>query len=214
MMKKHPHKAYKIARKSSVKHSGNFQGKSNVLGHGGRAAQLKARGVPGGVIGMLARRAGAAPGQANYHGKKSKKRKVAPLQKQELGMAMKKSHKKKASAHVIHVHHHGSGHVHVHMKGSSKLTGQVQEHKELAGVKAEAHKKHKKAHKKGFGDEKEAGLKLEHREEGAKGFKKSRKRKGAAVNPNSPANYGKSMSSAFQGTKMFRKGTKKKVRHE
>jgi len=65
-----------------VKKSGTFRGKSNKLGHGGRAAQLKAAGhggraaqlkaagVPGGVIGMLARRAGAAPGGPNYHGKK------------------------------------------------------------------------------------------------------------------------------------------------
>ncbi len=52
-----------------IKKSGTFKGKSNVLGHGGRAAQLKAKGVPGGVIGMLARKAGAAKGQRNYHGK-------------------------------------------------------------------------------------------------------------------------------------------------
>lgn len=54
---------------SGIKHTGSFHGKSNRLGSGGRAAQLKARGVPGGVIGMLARRAGAAPGGPNYHGK-------------------------------------------------------------------------------------------------------------------------------------------------
>ena len=52
-----------------VKKSGTFEGKSNALGHGGRAAQLKAKGVPGGVIGELARKAHAAPGQTNYHGK-------------------------------------------------------------------------------------------------------------------------------------------------
>ena len=57
---------------SPIKHTGTFQGKSNALGHGGRAAQMKAKGVPGGVIGMLARKAGAAPGQANYKGGKSK----------------------------------------------------------------------------------------------------------------------------------------------
>lgn len=45
-------------------------GKSNKLGHGGRAAQLKREGVPGGVIGELARKAQAAPGQKNYHGKR------------------------------------------------------------------------------------------------------------------------------------------------
>lgn len=55
---------------SAVRKSGTFQGKSNKLGHGGRAAQLKAQGVPGGVIGNLARKAHAAPGQKNYHGKK------------------------------------------------------------------------------------------------------------------------------------------------
>ncbi len=57
---------------NSIKHTGSFQGKSNALGHGGRAAQLKAKGVPGGVIGMLARKAGAAPGGPNYHGKRGK----------------------------------------------------------------------------------------------------------------------------------------------
>lgn len=53
-----------------IKTSGTFHGKSNKLGYGGRAAQLKAQGVPGGVIGNLARKAQAAPGQKNYHGKK------------------------------------------------------------------------------------------------------------------------------------------------
>ena len=50
-------------------HTGSFHGKSNALGHGGRAAQLRAQGVPGAVIGAIARRKHAAPGQANYHGK-------------------------------------------------------------------------------------------------------------------------------------------------
>lgn len=59
-------------QKYSVKKSGTFEGKSNKLGHGGRAAQLKAQGVPGGVIGNLARKAGAAPGGPNYHGKRGK----------------------------------------------------------------------------------------------------------------------------------------------
>lgn len=54
---------------SKVKKTGSFEGKSNSLGHGGRAAQLKAKGVPGGVIGNLARKAKAAPGMKNYHGK-------------------------------------------------------------------------------------------------------------------------------------------------
>lgn len=58
--------------KGPIKKSGSFAGKSNTLGHGGRAAQLKARGVPGGVIGKLARAAHAAPGQRNYHGSSRK----------------------------------------------------------------------------------------------------------------------------------------------
>jgi len=57
----------------TVKKSGTFDGKSNKLGYGGRAAQLKAKGVPGGVIGNLARKAGAAPGMKNYHGGKKGK---------------------------------------------------------------------------------------------------------------------------------------------
>lgn len=56
----------------AVKKTGSFKGKSNKLGFGGRAAQLKAKGVPGGVIGNLARKAKAAPGQANFHGGKKK----------------------------------------------------------------------------------------------------------------------------------------------
>ncbi len=54
--------------KAAINTTGTFQGKSNALGHGGRAAQLKNAGVPGGVIGTLARKAGAAPGGPNYHG--------------------------------------------------------------------------------------------------------------------------------------------------
>jgi len=53
---------------ANTKKSGSFDGKSNKLGHGGRAAQLKAAGVPGGVIGAIARAKHAAPGQAHYHG--------------------------------------------------------------------------------------------------------------------------------------------------
>lgn len=52
-----------------TKKTGKFRGKSNKLGYGGRASQLKARGVPGAVIGAIARRKGAAPGGPNYHGK-------------------------------------------------------------------------------------------------------------------------------------------------
>jgi hypothetical protein len=56
----------------AVKKSGTYKGKSNKLGYGGRAQQLKDQGVPGGVIGDLARKAGAAPGGPNYHGGKKK----------------------------------------------------------------------------------------------------------------------------------------------
>lgn len=59
-------------KNSRIKKSGTFKGKSNKLGYGGRAAQLKSKGVPGGVIGNLARKAQAAKGQKNYHGKNYK----------------------------------------------------------------------------------------------------------------------------------------------
>jgi hypothetical protein len=58
------------AKGGRIKTTGTFEGKSNKLGYGGRSAQLKARGVPGGVIGALARAAQAAPGMKNYHGGK------------------------------------------------------------------------------------------------------------------------------------------------
>ena len=54
----------------AVKKTGSFRGKSNALGYGGRSAQLAAQGVPRGVIGNLARAAGAAPGGPHYHGKR------------------------------------------------------------------------------------------------------------------------------------------------
>lgn len=53
----------------NTKKTGTFHGKSNTLGHGGRAAQLKAKGVPSVVIGSIARSKQAAKGQKNYHGK-------------------------------------------------------------------------------------------------------------------------------------------------
>jgi len=53
-----------------TKKSGSYKGKSNKLGFGGRAKQMKDRGVPGGVIGKRAREKGAAPGGPNYHGGK------------------------------------------------------------------------------------------------------------------------------------------------
>ena len=57
---------------AKIKKTGSFHGQSNKLGYGGRAARLRAQGVPGGVIGNLARAAQAAPGQKNYHGPKKK----------------------------------------------------------------------------------------------------------------------------------------------
>ena len=59
-----------MAKEFETKKTGTFHGKSNELGHGGRAAQLKAHGVPDYVIGMIARLKGAAPGGPNYHGGK------------------------------------------------------------------------------------------------------------------------------------------------
>lgn len=56
--------------KGTTRKTGTFQNKSNALGHGGRAAQLKSQGVPQAVIGEIARSKGAAPGQKNYHGGK------------------------------------------------------------------------------------------------------------------------------------------------
>ena len=57
---------------ADTKKTGSFHGKSNKLGEGGRAAQLKAQGVPGAVIGAIARKKGAAPGGPNYHPGKKK----------------------------------------------------------------------------------------------------------------------------------------------
>lgn len=59
-------------KRSPIKHTGvdKTSGKSNKLGYGGRAAQMKRQGVPGYVIGAIARKEGAAPGGPNYHGKK------------------------------------------------------------------------------------------------------------------------------------------------
>jgi hypothetical protein len=57
---------------ADTKKTGTYRGKSNKLGYGGRAQQLRDRGVPGGVIGAIARKKGAAPGGPNYHGGKSR----------------------------------------------------------------------------------------------------------------------------------------------
>ena len=77
---------------SDTKKSGSFKGKSNKLGSGGRAAQLKAKGVPGAVIGSIARSKGAAPGQSNFHAAKgaSKVPGKKPIDQKTLG-SMRKS---------------------------------------------------------------------------------------------------------------------------
>ena len=61
-----------LAPEGKIKKTGSYKGKSNQLGYGGRAQQMKDQGVPGGVIGNIARREGAAPGGPNYHGGKKK----------------------------------------------------------------------------------------------------------------------------------------------
>lgn len=53
----------------ATKKTGSYKGKSNKLGGGGRAQQLLDRGVPKGVVGMIARKKQAAPGQRNFHKK-------------------------------------------------------------------------------------------------------------------------------------------------
>ncbi len=58
---------------AETKKTGSTGGKSNKLGYGGRAEQLRRQGVPEGVIGAIARKKGAAPGQRNYHGKRASK---------------------------------------------------------------------------------------------------------------------------------------------
>ena len=57
---------------ADTKKTGSFRGKSNKLGHGGRAAQLKAQGAPQGVIGAIARSKGAAPGRRTTTARRSK----------------------------------------------------------------------------------------------------------------------------------------------
>lgn len=52
---------------AKLKTTGKTNGKSNAKGMGGQAQQLKNEGVPGGVIGNLARKAGTAPGGRFFH---------------------------------------------------------------------------------------------------------------------------------------------------
>jgi len=54
----------------ATKKTGSTKGKSNKLGFGGRAQQLRDKGVPPAVIGAIARRKGASPGGPHFHGKK------------------------------------------------------------------------------------------------------------------------------------------------
>lgn len=58
---------------AKIKKTGSTNGKSNKLGYGGRSEQMREQGVPEGVIGAIARKNQAAPGQKNYHGGKKKK---------------------------------------------------------------------------------------------------------------------------------------------
>lgn len=94
-----------VKKRKGIKTTGKFEGKSNTLGQGGRAAQLKSQGVPGGVIGNLARAAHAAPGQANFHKRKAVKRKGSKHKDgkstinvgEEGDVEMKKAKKRKAT---------------------------------------------------------------------------------------------------------------------
>lgn len=65
----------------ALKTTGFTDGKSNKRGFGGQSQQLKNAGVPGGVIGNLARKAGTAPGMKNFHGGKAKKKVALPSMK-------------------------------------------------------------------------------------------------------------------------------------
>ncbi len=156
---------------SGVKDTGTFHGKSNKLGHGGRAAQLKAQGVPGGVIGNLARAAHAAPGQKNYHGKRAKGAKRGkipePLQGSEQA-AMKSSRRAKHMKRSK-----GSTHIHVHFHGDKPQ-----------GISQEKHEEGKHEFKrKGSSevDPKPVGDRLEHEEENKHEFKRKggKKQKGS-----------------------------------
>lgn len=72
-----------MKKKGEFKHSGKTDGKSNALGHGGRAEQFKKKlskeHLPGGkreigaIIGKQARKEHAAPGERNYHDNKKPK---------------------------------------------------------------------------------------------------------------------------------------------
>lgn len=135
--------AHEMMKRKAVKDTGSFHGKSNKLGQGGRAAQLKAQGVPGGVIGNLARAAGAAPGQKNFH---KKKRKASGMQ--NLGMAMKKKGGRKeptiSGGKKGDVEHKKKQAPHLKRKGTVSMHGDI-EHKAATCMKCKAaHKEHAK----------------------------------------------------------------------
>lgn len=138
----------KSKKRKSVKTSGKFEGKSNALGQGGRAAQLKARGVPGGVIGNLARAAHAAPGQANYH-KKAQKGSMSLVKSPSANRTQTKRRKGTMG-----------------MVSSPKMTSHLRTKKAKKGVSGRS-----------FGDEKLQGLSMEHADEGKKDFRKASKRR-------------------------------------
>jgi hypothetical protein len=49
-----------------IKKTGTFQGQSNDLGQGGRAAQMKAKGMSGALIGFLGRKKYGAKAMAKW----------------------------------------------------------------------------------------------------------------------------------------------------
>lgn len=138
---------------------------------------MKTTHKPGDLLKMLrgggsgARMAMKSAGM-KHHGKKSTKKKVAAPDKQNLGLALKKSHQKAATH--IHVHFH-----------SGKPQGTGLEHREESKHEFKRAKKMKKAHKNAshgtkVEDPKEQGEKQERTEVGKKEFKKSHKCKGSA----------------------------------
>lgn len=58
--------------KGTVKKSGSYKGKSNAFGGGGRAAQMKAMGMSGALIGYIGRKnhGSAAMAKASAKGRK------------------------------------------------------------------------------------------------------------------------------------------------
>jgi hypothetical protein len=65
---------YDVTKKKGLKTTGSTNGKSNAKGMGGQSQQLLNEGVPAGVVGNLARKAGTAPGGKFYHNPSGKKK--------------------------------------------------------------------------------------------------------------------------------------------